>query len=309
MKKLVNLAIILVVCLSMAGIAQAQANNLITENSAGKVKLGMTVAEVRQAVKPMTLIRTSDGEGIALIAVNQGKNTTMTLYAGEENPDAKINENAKIQQIEVWDKSFQTAENVRAGMLLSEAEKKYGKVTKVMMSEIEAREYAEFTNQPKGLDFRLTATNETAGIYPNGERETTKYAKTASLLSILVTGLNESAKTYKSLDVTEFNQKIEKADSENWAKMPTQIIARLIPKFEEIKSRTIEIVAASIEENDFLTVFVTDDGFLDDSVRGEKHKFELKMNEQGVWKVVSASKAWRCWEGRGHQDYSTEPCI
>lgn len=588
MKKLVNLAITLVFCLTVAGIVQAQANNLITENSAGKVKLGMTVAEVRQAVKPFTLSRTSDGEGIALIAVNQGKNTIMTLYAGEENADAKINENAKIEQIEVWDKSYQTAKGVRVGMLLSEAETKYGKVQKVVMSEIESREYAEFANQPKGLDFRLIAKNENAGIYPKGERATTEYSKTAMIQSVLVTGFDnlitqgiepqnakftsvytdldkdcksdggdegghvgftckevngykveyfdsattlefgisktgsedrihlatqsldydtakrkiewrmangkpfavimrtntyemkdglitypskttgefliikglkgfesidfkvdgrmpnanysareladngfklktgqierinfkgnaytaqakgtfykfednakfvvkaekgqrmlvniysetmgtagvvifpsgeqdgtigglvfdgvltesgdytirvsqrptehtfpaqftvevillpeflnqntaqtETVKSYQTLAITEYNQKIEKAATanEDWVKMPTRVVARLFPKFEETKSRNIELLAASAENSDSLTVFVTDDGFLDDSVRGEKYKFELKRNEQGVWKVVSAGKAWKCQEGRGHQDYSTEPCV
>jgi hypothetical protein len=56
-------------------------------------------------------------------------------------------------------------------------------------------------------------------------------------------------------------------------------------------------------------VTVIDDGLSDDSVRSEKHKFELNKNEQGVWKFASAEKSWRWQDGRGHQDYSAVKCL
>ena len=42
------------------------------------------------------------------------------------------------------------------------------------------------------------------------------------------------------------------------------------------------------ETTESMIVIVTDDGFLDDSVRGDSHKFELSINEHGAWKFVSA---------------------
>ena len=86
----------------------------------------------------------------------------MTLYAGEENSDSRIDEAAKVEVIEILSKDFQTAEGVHPEMKLVEIEGKCGKVKEIMMSEIEAREFAEFTNQPKGLEFRLSGKKGSA---------------------------------------------------------------------------------------------------------------------------------------------------
>ncbi len=121
-----------------------------------------------------------------MIAVKQGEVELMTLYANEEDREKPINENAKIENIEVWDSQFKTAEGVHAKMKLSEVEKIYGKVTKIIKSEIESREFAEFANQPKGLLFRLEAPESDAGIYSEGQRETKRYSPNATILSITV---------------------------------------------------------------------------------------------------------------------------
>jgi hypothetical protein len=117
--------------------------------------------------------------------------------------------------------------------------------------------------------------------------------------------------TFQKLDPASFNQKIEKAAAadEMWVKMPTRVVAELIGKFDQLRTRKIEMESELADATDALTVTVTDDGYADDSVRGEKFKFELKVNEQGVWKVVSAEKTRRCWPDHGHQDYSPAPCL
>ena len=48
----------------------------------------------------------------------------------------------------------------------------------------------------------------------------------------------------------------------------------------------------------------------DDSVAG--YRFDVKLKElssNGHWEIISVNKSWRCWEGRGHRDFSNEPCI
>lgn len=161
-------------------------DKLITGNSAGVVKIGMTVSEARKALKGSEMKRTSDGEGLALIEVNQGGLVAMTLYAGEEDAEAAIDENAKIEQIEVWDSSFQTAEGVHPQMKLVEVEKKYGKFIEIQMSEIEAREYAKFAKQPKDIGLRVEGVENTAGVYTGDESITKKYTPNAFVTSIIV---------------------------------------------------------------------------------------------------------------------------
>lgn len=116
---------------------------------------------------------------------------------------------------------------------------------------------------------------------------------------------------FQKVDVGGFNLEIEKAATagEAWVKMPTQVVARMLREFSEFRSRTIEMTAPNSETTESMIVIVTDDGFLDDSVRGDRHKFELSINEHGVWKFVAAGKSCRCWKGRGHQDFSIAKCL
>lgn len=187
MKKLI---IVFVFCLSLVSSINAQQNYLITSNSVGVVRLGMTVAQVRRILKGYKVKRRSSADGGALIDVNKGSKTTMTLYAGEEDSDATINEKAKIEFIEVWDANYKTADGIRPKMPVKNAEKILGKIERVFMSEIESREFVIFKKKPKGLLFRADVSTEgkyfTAGIYANGERNGNRCVPTAYIISVQV---------------------------------------------------------------------------------------------------------------------------
>lgn len=174
----------------MAFVANGQGSYLITSNSVGGIKLGMTVAQARKAMPGFRLKRTSDGDGQALIEVSKGGKETMTVYAGEDDPDARINENAKIEHIKVWDSRYRTVDGIHPKMLVKEVERKLGKVKEVFMSEIESREYATFRKKTKGLMFRIDVNTEgkylSAGIYPKGNRRGSRCVPTAFIIGIEV---------------------------------------------------------------------------------------------------------------------------
>ncbi len=161
---------------------------------------------------------------------------------------------------------------------------------------------------PGGLFFDevLTETGEYKIVIKQNEA---KSGSTDIKFKVKIT-LEKAKTSFKTLDVKAFNQKIEKAAAANemWVKAPMLVIGRFITPFSEIKSRNIKIEAPFIGGADTLSIVVIDDGYGDDSVRGEKFLFELKLNKVGVWKVVSAKKAQVCQKNRGHQDYSTVPC-
>lgn len=168
---------------------QNQTNFLITSNSVGTIRIGMTVAEARKAMSGVTFSRTEDGEGIALIAVKQGDKELMTIYAGEEDSEKPINENAKIEQIEVWSSNFKTAEGVHPKMKISDVEKIYGKIKNEFTSEIESRQFIEFTNEPKGFSFRKENTDFEAldkDIANNVDTEGKNYKVSPFILSITI---------------------------------------------------------------------------------------------------------------------------
>jgi len=158
---------------------------LITKNSVGPIRLGMSVAQARKAVPKLKFARTTDGEGMALIEVKGGETADMVLYAGEDDAEGPIHENAKIQLIKVFGQAYKTANGVHPGMPLREVEKKYGKLTNISMSEIESREYAEFARQPAGLLFQVGLPEiGIAGKYPEGKRETAVYVPSAVVTNI-----------------------------------------------------------------------------------------------------------------------------
>src|SRR5205807_888609 len=131
--------------------------------------------------------RASDGEGIPLIAVLQGKKQMMTLYAGEEDPGAPIREKAAIELIEVTDPGYAKKAAVHPGMLLKDVERSYGKLKEIVKSEIESREYAEFSTSPAGLSFRVQAKNDgEAGSYKADAARTSTYTPTAYLYSVSI---------------------------------------------------------------------------------------------------------------------------
>ncbi len=173
------------------GFVQAQQNYLITGSSAGNVRLGMTVAQARKILNGHSFDRISDGEGIALIQVTKNGKEVMRFFAGEADPDAEINEKARIEFIEVFDARYKTVSGVRPLMSVKNAEKILGRIELVFKSEIEAREFVVFRKKPKGLSFRAAVERETgkylyAGRYPNDEREATRYVPAAYLLSIQI---------------------------------------------------------------------------------------------------------------------------
>ena len=73
-----------------ASIPATPPDRLITGRSVGPVKIGMTVSEARAVLPGLKFERTSDGDGLALIAVLKLEKTLMTLYAGEQDPAKPI---------------------------------------------------------------------------------------------------------------------------------------------------------------------------------------------------------------------------
>lgn len=111
---------------------------------------------------------------------------------------------------------------------------------------------------------------------------------------------------FETLDVKALNKKLDAATS---MKTPLQVISVLVREFDEMRSRNVHIESEYVEQPDNLKIVITDDGYADDSVRGSRYKFALKKNGDGVWRVTSATKAWRCRQGRGHQDFSNKLCL
>ncbi len=161
---------------------------LVTANSAGSIRLGMTIAQAQEAMEEAAFERSSDAEGIALVTVTMDGKAIMRLSAGEENSESAVDGKAVIDFIDVLAPGYKTKEGIHPGMSLEDVEEIYGKASELVMSELEAREYVTFPRQPSGLFFRLSNKNGSAGIYKAGDMVTTSYRPGSEIAVIEVTG-------------------------------------------------------------------------------------------------------------------------
>ena len=65
----------------------------------------------------------------------------------------------------------------------------------------------------------------------------------------------------------------------------------------------------STSSGDSATATLLVDGLGDDSVRARSYELTFTRRADGTWRIESATWAQRCHEGRGHQDFSPEPCL
>lgn len=127
-------------------------------------------------------------------------------------------------------------------------------------------------------------------------------------LLVLVSGCSEHKS--RSLPVEEFNEKtaeVHKSGSEDWPLSCLQVALRFAGDREEARSRRIEI-SSMPERFETTEIVILEEGLMDDSLDGYRHRLNMKKTREGFWRVEAAEQSWKCQSGRGHRGYSCEPC-
>jgi len=110
------------------------------------------------------------------------------------------------------------------------------------------------------------------------------------------------------LDVASFNDFLAGEGAAS-ARSPVLASAEFL-RLDESDAPTISLVSrAGAEGGGPATVVATLDRLLDDSVRAQRYVLRLERQADGTWRLRSARWAQRCWPGRGHQDFSPQPCV
>jgi len=159
-----------------------RSDHLVTARAMGPVVVGMTLEEARRNLPSATFRRTSDGDGAALVEVVFRPGESLTLWAGEDDPDLPIDWARPIRTIEAFDPAFSTAEGIRVGLPLVLAERIWGPVREIVESEIEGRQFVTFARQPAAFDIRI----DYSGVFAPGTRQTTRYRPDAKIMSIAI---------------------------------------------------------------------------------------------------------------------------
>lgn len=102
---------------------------------------------------------------------------------------------------------------------------------------------------------------------------------------------------WQSLDTDILNKRIANTPVSSNAMLinPVSLAHELAGGSAETPHTNIDLQTKVGDEFDHVIVIVVRDKFLDDSVRGDWHRFEFSRNSRGAWRVTDARKAVRCW--------------
>jgi hypothetical protein len=78
---------------------------------------------------------------------------------------------------------------------------------------------------------------------------------------------------------------------------PVMLAHWLVGGDEETPKVAIEMTSDPKQDFQSARVTILRDGFLDDSVRGDWHRFAFARTADGALNIQRASVAWRCWRG------------
>jgi len=117
-----------------------------------------------------------------------------------------------------------------------------------------------------------------------------------------------SSEDFQTLNVQDFNQSILKGEVEEykWKTDPVAVSLRFVGPFDG-RTQSIKRVNESSESSNATQVTIINNGLLDDSVMVVKYKLTLKKVDS-VWVINTAGKVVKCRKGRGHEEFSSEPC-
>lgn len=114
----------------------------------------------------------------------------------------------------------------------------------------------------------------------------------------------------QTMAVSSFNQSVVAAMSkeESWVNSPILVALKFCGEDMECRKKSIELESTKPGESfDDLRVVITEEGYLDDSLNGSMVILQVSKTG-GMWQIKKATQAWTCRQGRGHVDYSAEPC-
>jgi hypothetical protein len=111
-----------------------------------------------------------------------------------------------------------------------------------------------------------------------------------------------------TIPIADFNAYLT-GDGQAFATSPTAAVTEFLGLDDSSAAVTTMRATSPGEVRNFSEVVTTLEGLLDDSVKASRYTVELQRNDAMEWRLRAAEWAQSCQAGRGHQDYSTEPCV
>ncbi|MEN9231912.1 MAG: hypothetical protein Q6L68_13490 [Thermostichus sp. DG02_5_bins_236] len=124
------------------------------------------------------------------------------------------------------------------------------------------------------------------------------------LLMLLLPACRDST-AYTPINPQAFQEQYNLSDVSE----PAQIGIELLQRYrQEPEGRQGESLHIRYFPNQRAEILITLEGLADDSVQGKRYRLEIGWTEAG-WQMETVGSQQRCWPGRGHQNWSNQPCI
>lgn len=162
--------------------AYSQSNSIVRSDGARiNIRPSMTIRQAVAELRPQYQSYVLGGDSGWLLQIHDDFDygeVLMSLWS-DEFQDYVINYDVPLRVIMLHSPAYTLGDGVHVGMSLAEAEKKLGRIKRIYKSEPAFEEYADFTNMPAGVSYRING-----GVFAEGKRETFEYSPEARINGI-----------------------------------------------------------------------------------------------------------------------------
>lgn len=124
------------------------------------------------------------------------------------------------------------------------------------------------------------------------------------LLMLLVSGCRDSTE-YTPINPQAFQEQYALSEELDPAQVGIQLLQHYRQETEGRRGESLQIQYLPDQNAEIL---ITLEGLADDSVQGKRYRVEMGWTEAG-WQMKTVGSQQRCWPGRGHQNWSPQPCV
>lgn len=131
----------------------------------------------------------------------------------------------------------------------------------------------------------------------------------STLILVVSCATGDDYDSFYAEDTKVFNEQIQSAilNKEPWIRTPLLIVNKFFGPQYQTEGNSMYALEQVERTNDFIKVIVTQEGFLEDEVYGEKRIIEFTYKDNN-WIINSIRVGIRCQTDRGHDNYTGSGC-
>jgi hypothetical protein len=115
--------------------------------------------------------------------------------------------------------------------------------------------------------------------------------------------------SFRNENIDGYNEEIQEgyAAGGEWCNDPLLIVHKLLLSKSNQEGNPYFKIEGKADAVNHMTLTVTQEGVMDDSVNGEKRIISF-IFQNGKWRISQIKVGFKCFRNRGHDNYSGQAC-